>query len=89
MITRNTLIVVLLVIGVAACATNPATGKRQLSLVSEAQEIQLGRESAKAVQTSIGLLDDQGLQTYVQQIGRRQAITCRATKSAVGIPRGG
>ncbi len=76
MITRNTLLgVVVALFAAAACATNPATGKRQLSLISEAQEIQLGRESAKAVQTSIGLLDDQGLQAYVQQIGRRQAVT--------------
>jgi predicted Zn-dependent protease len=76
MITRNTLLGLLVaLVALAACATNPATGKRQLSLISEAQEIQLGRESAQAVQTSIGLVDDQGLQAYVQQIGRRQAVT--------------
>ena len=28
---------------VAACATNPVTGKRELSLVSEQQEIQMGQ----------------------------------------------
>ena len=39
----------------AACATNPATGRRQLSLVSEAQEIQMGREADQQVTASIGL----------------------------------
>ena len=29
----------------AACATNPATGKRELNLMSEAQEIALGKQS--------------------------------------------
>jgi hypothetical protein len=28
----------------AACATNPATGNREFSLMSEAQEIQLGQQ---------------------------------------------
>ena len=30
---------------IAACAVNPATGERQLSFMSESQEIELGRES--------------------------------------------
>ena len=30
------------------CATNPVTGKRQLALISEAQEIEMGREADKA-----------------------------------------
>jgi hypothetical protein len=33
----------------AACATNPVTGKSQLSLVSEAQEIEMGRQGAQEV----------------------------------------
>ena len=72
MFTRNTLLVVLLA-GVVACATNPATGQRQLSLISEAQEIQLGRESAQAVRATLGFVDDQALQAYVQKIGKGQA----------------
>jgi beta-barrel assembly-enhancing protease len=31
------------VISIAACATNPVTGDRELALVSESQEIQIGR----------------------------------------------
>jgi predicted Zn-dependent protease len=62
-----------LVLGMAACATNPATGKRQLSLIGEDQEIQMGREAAASVRQSIGLVDDKALQAYVSQIGQRQA----------------
>lgn len=57
----------------AACAVNPATGKRQLSLIGEAQEIQMGREAAASVQTTVGLVDDQRLQEYVAAIGRQEA----------------
>ena len=55
---------------VAGCATNPVTGQRQLSLVSEAQEISMGRDAAQEVQASIGLVDDADMQAYVGRIGR-------------------
>jgi predicted Zn-dependent protease len=60
---------------VAACATNPATGQRQLSLVSEAQEIQMGREADPQVIASIGLVPQQELQNYVQRLGSTLAAT--------------
>src|SRR4051812_7457892 len=47
--------------GAAACAVNPVTGRNQLSLVSEAQEIQLGRQSAVQVQQEIGLVPDSAM----------------------------
>src|SRR5690606_21108965 len=40
---------------VATCATNPATGKRELSLVSEGQEIQMGLDGAKAAAAQMGI----------------------------------
>ena len=54
---------------VAACATNPVTGKRELSLVSEQQEIQMGQQGAQQVAQEIGLINDQALQNYLQNIG--------------------
>jgi predicted Zn-dependent protease len=56
-----------------ACATNPATGQKQLSLVGEGQEIAMGQQAARDVQASIGLYDDPELQSYVQQVGERLA----------------
>lgn len=57
----------------SACATNPVTGKKEIAMISEAQEIQLGRENDQQVQASIGLYDDPDLQQYVQRIGAKLA----------------
>ena len=54
---------------VAACATNPVTGKPELSLVSEQQEIQMGQQGAQQVAQEIGLVKDQALQNYLQSVG--------------------
>ena len=54
---------------VAACATNPVTGKREISLVSEQQEVQMGQEGAQQVAQEIGLIKDQALQNYLQSVG--------------------
>jgi len=72
MTTRIRLIVALLV-AAAACAVNPATGRREFSLVSEAQEIQMGREADPEITASIGLVDDPDLQAYVSGLGMRLA----------------
>jgi predicted Zn-dependent protease len=53
----------------ATCATNPVTGKHELALISEAQEIQMGQQGAQEVAQTIGLLRDQALQDYVQRVG--------------------
>lgn len=53
----------------AGCAVNPVTGQRQLSLVSESQEIQIGQQASQEAAQSIGLVEDPALQDYVQRIG--------------------
>ena len=55
------------------CATNPATGRREITLMSEAQEIALGKESDAQVRQEMGLYDDPDLQRYVSGIGLRLA----------------
>ncbi len=57
----------------SGCATNPVTGKSQISLVSESQEIQMGQEAAQQVQQSIGFYDDAAVQSYVSGIGMKMA----------------
>jgi predicted Zn-dependent protease len=57
----------------AGCAVNPATGKRQLSLVSEAQEIEMGRKADRLIEAQMGLYGGAALQDYVQSIGDRLA----------------
>lgn len=60
---------------VAGCAVNPVTGDRQLALISEAQELEIGRSAAAEVASSIGLVDDRDLQEYVQRVGATLAKT--------------
>jgi predicted Zn-dependent protease len=56
-----------------ACARNPVTGERELMLVSEAQEIAMGREAAGQIPQELGLLDDRELVTLVRTQGMRIA----------------
>ena len=56
-----------------ACATNPVTGKRELSFMSEAQEISVGRELDAQVRQEMGLYENDELQRYVQELGMRLA----------------
>jgi predicted Zn-dependent protease len=60
-------------IALSACATNPATGQRQLALISESQEVEMGRQAAQEVQQTLGFVNDPELQAYVQGIGRALA----------------
>lgn len=56
-----------------ACARNPVTGKRQLSLVSKEQEIALGKQAAEQVTESIGTYPDPKVQAYVSEVGLKMA----------------
>jgi predicted Zn-dependent protease len=57
----------------STCAVNPATGKRQLMLVSESQELAMGKEYDQQVVAQMGLYDDPALASYIQQLGARLA----------------
>jgi predicted Zn-dependent protease len=57
----------------AACSTNPVTGRREISLVSENQEVAMGQEAAQQVEASLGLVKDDQLQAYVRRIGTELA----------------
>lgn len=59
-----------LLVSLVACAVNPATGKRELSLVGQAQEIEMGRSADADVSSSLGLVDAPELQTYVDELGK-------------------
>lgn len=57
----------------AGCATNPATGRREFTLVSADQEKQIGREGFPATIAEYGQYDDAQLAAYVDNIGQRLA----------------
>jgi len=57
----------------SACAVNPVTGEQDLVMMSEQDEISLGRRTHHEVIKQYGVYDDPELQTYVQRIGERLA----------------
>jgi predicted Zn-dependent protease len=59
----------------AGCARNPVTGKSELSLISESQEIQMGKQASQEVAQTIGLYNDAKAQAYVSEIGMKMAKT--------------
>jgi len=66
-------IVPAVVLFVASCAVNPVTGRHELTLLSESQEIALGAESDPQIVAEYGLYDDARVQAYVDSIGQRMA----------------
>ena len=66
-------VLALAVLGVFGCATNPVSGNREFSLVSSAQEEQIGREGYSAVVSEFGTYSDAELQTLVETVGTKVA----------------
>lgn len=58
---------------VVACTVNPATGKRQLNIFSEAQEIEIGKNADPQIVAQFGLYPDEDLQRYVDDLGQSLA----------------
>lgn len=56
-----------------SCSTNPVTGKRELVLMSEQQEIAMGQQSDPAVIAQFGLYQDEELQKFIQEKGQAMA----------------
>ena len=57
-----------------SCATNPATGQRQLSFISEEREIAMGQENDAEIRKEMGSYDDPALQQYVTTVGMKLAM---------------
>lgn len=58
---------------VNACAVNPVTGKKQIVLMSEAQEIAMGKEADPQIIAQYGLYEDKDLQDFITQKGKAMA----------------
>lgn len=62
-----------LLLTTTGCATNPATGKTQLSLYGEGQEVEIGRSSDPEIVRQYGLYDNPELASYVDRVGQEMA----------------
>ncbi|MCB0476321.1 MAG: hypothetical protein KDC69_11640, partial [Flavobacteriaceae bacterium] len=57
----------------SGCAMNPVTGRKQFVLISEAQEIAMGKESDPQVIAFFGLYDNPTLQKFITEKGLEMA----------------
>jgi predicted Zn-dependent protease len=69
MTQRSLLALAFGIVVASGCARNPVTGKRELMLVSEAQEIQMGREAARQIPEELGLLPESEIASLVESRG--------------------
>src|SRR5215212_8492951 len=61
------------------CARNPVTGKKQVVLMSEAQELAIGKEADPQIIQQFGLYEDSSLQRYINAKGQEMvAISHRS-----------
>ncbi|MEJ2082394.1 MAG: M48 family metalloprotease [Acidobacteriota bacterium] len=67
------ILLALFLVGLAGCAKNPVTGERQLALISESQEVALGRQANTEVTAQYGTVDDPSLQRYFSDVGQKIA----------------
>jgi predicted Zn-dependent protease len=66
--------VFILIAGLASsCAINPVTGRKQLSLISEHGEIEMGKETDAQIAQEYGFYADKELTAYVTKIGMTMA----------------
>ncbi len=69
-------VLILLVFGLAGCAVNPVTGRKELAImaISAEQEVALGGKSyQQAIQQMGGVYPDKQLNDYVNRVGQRLA----------------
>ncbi len=57
----------------ANCAQNPVSGQQNLVLLSESQEVAVGRREDANVRKQFGVYDNAALQQYVNEVGQRLA----------------
>ncbi|GJL81658.1 MAG: hypothetical protein DHS20C01_12920 [marine bacterium B5-7] len=70
---RILFLILLLGAGLSGCAVNPVTGKQNFVLISEEQELALGRQAHEGILKQYGLYDDQELEEYVSRVGETLA----------------
>ncbi len=70
---RTLLSITLIIGGIQSCATNPVSGRPDLVLMSESQEISTGSRYHKEILKQYSVYPDQRLQAYVNRIGQELA----------------
>ncbi|WP_299824697.1 M48 family metalloprotease [uncultured Pontibacter sp.] len=57
----------------SSCSTNPVTGKKDVILMSEGQELAMGKEADPQIVAQFGMYDNPALQKFIDQKGQQMA----------------
>ncbi len=68
--SHTSILILLLSILLSSCARNPVTGKKELMLMSEGQELALGQQSDPVIVAQYGLYEDETMQSFINQKGK-------------------
>ena len=72
-INFSTITLTIIAILLVSCSRNPVTGKKELMLMSENQEINMGKEYDPQVTASYGIYQDDKLQAFINKKGKEMA----------------
>lgn len=67
---QTIIVMMLLLLIIMTCAVNPVTGKRELMLLSRADEIALGAQTDNEIIKMYGIYEDAALNAYINSIGK-------------------
>lgn len=72
--TSTKLLIAFIVISVTiACSVNPVSGKKEVSIMSEAKEIALGQSADPQIVAAYGLYPDDKIQKFINEKGQQMA----------------
>lgn len=65
--------VLFIAVAMSTCATNPVTGKKDFVLMTEAQEIAMGKEYDPQIVAMYGIYKDESVQKFIEEKGQKMA----------------
>lgn len=69
-------LIIALIFLIIGCVTTGPGGKKSLIFIPTSQEVQIGKEVARDVESSEKLLNNQTVQNYVNNVGQKVAKVC-------------
>ena len=67
----SSFLALIFILSIFACSRNPVTGKKELMLMSESQEKNLGLQSDPSIVASYGLYEDDKMQAFINTKGKQ------------------
>ena len=83
--TTAGVVVVALIIWAVSCALNPVTGKRELMLMSSADELAMGQQANPQILRTYGKYEDADLARYVSALGKKMGALSHQPDLAYNI----